>query len=140
MDPVIYRLNLRLKHMQSVLQEMQAKKQDMINIKNYGRAHEFALWCEGYEGGIMVIKSHIEEECKEMIRSYYIESKAGQQMGIYKGRTAADALLNMHRDAGCHKKQVWLSENWENLEFCDEETKKTLGDIDDWIIAQHYSA
>lgn len=67
------------------------------------------------------------------MRGYRIMSKAWVDFGFYQGRTEAEALANMHKDAGY---QVEYHEYSDSLIFKRPDDEEVCGNVDDWEFKQ----
>jgi hypothetical protein len=78
----------------------------------------------------------IERTNKERIQlsSYRITSQAGHCFGEYEAASAAEALLVVHRESGYDDRDVKLQ--GDHLTFRDEQTRRFLGDVEDWLVTE----
>lgn len=70
---------------------------------------------------------------KEIKMKYKIESKAGEEMGIYEGATETEALAAMHRDAGY---DVTVDED-DVLVFARKSDYEICGGRSDWYVKEY---
>jgi hypothetical protein len=66
------------------------------------------------------------------MRKFFITSKAGVEYGIYEGRTEAEALCSLHREAGYSGVKYDAEDDW--IEWPNDETERLCGDVDAWTI------
>lgn len=70
---------------------------------------------------------------RPVLHRYMISSKAGEDYGIWVGRTKAHALATMLH--GAHPEIQWDKEH-DTIVYPNEEIKRSCGSVDDWDITE----